>query len=361
MQGVKPGLVNDMVILSARPKERRLVDGIRSNLYKGVSSALPELSTLRVDEVYGDLPSNVAPLITTMAITNNVPLVDSKFGKVQQGSVLSYHLPTKMVPNTRPHSDAPSPPQLPLSNYCLGPSTCSFVYSEHQQLHMMSMATSFETAHKVENSTKKQSSCAEWHQLRRLRITSTKFREGCHTRGETSAENLAKRLLRPSHQTADTRRGLDMEPAAVEEYCRAREVNHYPCGLLIHPDAAWMGSSPNGIVYDPKEQPEFRLVEIKCPNVLSYVDCPYIKISEGTHTLRKSHAYFWQIQGQLLISGLEWCDFVVYTQEDMFIQRISRDKDITATIKEKIDHFFFIFISTLPCSRELACTLPYST
>ncbi len=29
MQGVKPGPVNDMVILSARPKERKLVEGIR--------------------------------------------------------------------------------------------------------------------------------------------------------------------------------------------------------------------------------------------------------------------------------------------------------------------------------------------
>lgn len=63
----------------------------RSNLYKGVSSPLPELSTLRVDEVYHDLPSDVAPLITTMAIANNVPLVDSVFGKVQEGSVYSYH------------------------------------------------------------------------------------------------------------------------------------------------------------------------------------------------------------------------------------------------------------------------------
>lgn len=74
-----------------------------------------------------------------------------------------------------------------------------------------------------------------------------------------------------------------MEPAAVEEYCRVREVNHYPCGFLIHPDAPWMGSSPDGIVYDPKGQTVFGLVEIKCPNVASYVDCPYIKISEGTH------------------------------------------------------------------------------
>ncbi len=29
MQGVKPGPVNDMVILSARPKEQKLVEGIR--------------------------------------------------------------------------------------------------------------------------------------------------------------------------------------------------------------------------------------------------------------------------------------------------------------------------------------------
>lgn len=48
-----------------------------------------------------------------------------------------------------------------------------------------------------------------------------------------------------------------MEPAAVEEDCRVREVNHYPGGFLIHPDAPWMGSSPDGIVFDPEEQPVF--------------------------------------------------------------------------------------------------------
>ncbi|KAG1968279.1 hypothetical protein F2P79_003233 [Pimephales promelas] len=54
------------------------------------------------------------------------------------------------------------------------------------------------------------------------------------------------------HQTADMRRGLDLEPASVEGYCRVKEVKHYTCGFLIHPDAPWMGSSPDGIVYDPK-------------------------------------------------------------------------------------------------------------
>ncbi|KAK0153578.1 hypothetical protein N1851_004644 [Merluccius polli] len=94
-----------------------------------------------------------------------------------------------------------------------------------------------------------------------------------------------------------------MECTAIEEYCRVREVNHYQCGFLIHPDAPWMGSSPDGMVYDPKSQPVFGLVEVKCPNVASYVDCPYIVLRDGTPTLRKTHPYFWQIQGQMLISG----------------------------------------------------------
>lgn len=115
------------------------------------------------------------------------------------------------------------------------------------------------------------------------------------------------------------KRGLDKEPAAVEEYCRLMEVNHYPCGFLIHPNAPWIGSSSDGIVFDPRGQPVFGLVEVKCPNVTSYVDCPYIKIHDGTEMLRKSHLYFWQIQGQMLISGFDWCDFVVYAQEDRFV------------------------------------------
>ena len=280
-----------------------------------------------------------------MAISGDVPLVDSLFGPVQEGSVLSYQMPTKAVPRTCPHSDAPSPPQLPLCDYRLGPSTCSFVSTLQQHHHMASLATPMETAHKIEVATKEQSSCAEWHQLRRSRITSIKFREVCHTRAHSSAENLARRLLRPTHQTADMRRGLDLEPTAIEEYCRVREVNHYQCGFLIHPDAPWMGASPDGIVFDPNGEPVFGLVEIKCPNVASYVDCPYIMSSGGNHKLRKTHPYFWQVQGQMLISGCHWCDFVVYTQEDMFIQRITRDNETTNAIKDRVDFFFFLCLS----------------
>ncbi len=44
----------------------------RSTLYKGVSSDLPDLSVLQVAEVYKDLTSTTAPLVTTMGMSSDV-------------------------------------------------------------------------------------------------------------------------------------------------------------------------------------------------------------------------------------------------------------------------------------------------
>lgn len=74
------------------------------------------------------------------------------------------------------------------------------------------------------------------------------------------------------------RPGVALKPVVVEEYCKVRELSHYPCGFLIPPEATWTGSTTDGIVYSSKGQPLFDLLEIKCPNVHSYVDCPYIII-----------------------------------------------------------------------------------
>ncbi|KAI2655759.1 Histidinol-phosphate aminotransferase 1 [Labeo rohita] len=118
----------------------------------------------------------------------SAPLVDSVFGKVQEGSVLSCHIPANRVPKTCPHTDAPPPPQLPLHGYKLGPSACSFAYTEHQQHHTMSLATTLETAHTIANSTKGQRSCIVWHQQiqRGLSHQGTELcRKFCKTTSET--------------------------------------------------------------------------------------------------------------------------------------------------------------------------------
>ena len=89
----------------------------------------------------------------------------------------------------------------------------------------------------------------------------------------------------------DMKRGLAMEPVAVQEYCTLKNVNFFPCGFVVHPDAPWLGSSPDGIIFDPSVRPHFGFLEVKCPNVPSYVDCPYLKIQNGELKLKRSHAY----------------------------------------------------------------------
>lgn len=177
----------------------------------------------------------------------------------------------------------------------------------------------------------------EWHTGQNPCVTASRFGEVCHVRVQSSAEHLAERIFRGTRQTADMKRGLELESAAINEYCRLQDVNVYPCGFLIHPDASWLGASPDGIVYDPTEHTVFGLLKVKCPNVNSYVDCTYLKVQNGKPELKPQHAYYWQVQGQMLVSGLDWCDFVVYSQNDL----IYKDIKVFQTIRAKADHFFF--------------------
>uniref|UniRef100_A0AAZ3S492 Uncharacterized protein n=1 Tax=Oncorhynchus tshawytscha TaxID=74940 RepID=A0AAZ3S492_ONCTS len=56
-------------------------------------------------------------------------------------------------------------------------------------------------------------------------------------------------------QTMEMKRGLAMEPVAVQEYCTLKNVNFFPCGFVVHQDAPWLGSSPDGIIFDPSVRP----------------------------------------------------------------------------------------------------------
>lgn len=93
--------------------------------------------------------------------------------------------------------------------------------------------------------------------------------------------------------------------------------------------------------FDPNKYAQFGLVEFKSPNVLNFIDCKYVQMECGSSKLKRSHAYYWQVQGQLLVTGMQWCDFVVWTQEDNLLQRIYVDPEVQSAIREKADLFFF--------------------
>ena len=115
---------------------------------------------------------------------------------------------------------------------------------------------------------------------------------------------------------------------------------------MINPLFPCIGATPDGKVCS---EGEAGLIEIKCP-----FWCRDFKIREaiersstegrdfhlyeenGQIKLKKGHNYWWQVLGQLLISGAKWCDFVTYTRTDLTVTRVLADKDSMESLLSKL-------------------------
>ena len=123
-------------------------------------------------------------------------------------------------------------------------------------------------------------------------------------------------------------------------------------GIFIG-ESGYLGASPDGIVVDEAGH-NIKLVEVKCP--FSARDktikqaCAESKsfccdIVDGKCQLKIDHDYYFQIMGQMAITGIHSCDFVVWTTKDLFVQTIDFDSDLwISTCIPKLKHFYFFFM-----------------
>jgi hypothetical protein len=68
-----------------------------------------------------------------------------------------------------------------------------------------------------------------------------------------------------------------------------------------------------------------------------------LKLNDSTqkYELKKKHNYFYQVQGQLAITGRDYCDFILLTNDgDLFIQRIDRDRAFWNAIEPVLVEFY---------------------
>ena len=50
------------------------------------------------------------------------------------------------------------------------------------------------------------------------------------------------------------------------------------------------------------------------------------KQHDGKYQLKRDHAYYYQCQLQLFVTGHSFCDFVIWTKEELHIERITLDE-----------------------------------
>lgn len=104
------------------------------------------------------------------------------------------------------------------------------------------------------------------------------------------------------------------------------------CGLFISSSVGYLGASPDGLVYRGGEV--CGCIEVKCPfsvrdsTISDACMKPQFfctKDEKGIIAVKRSHNYFYQIQGQLAVLKLPWCDFIVWTNIDFHVERVLAD------------------------------------
>ena len=223
-----------------------------------------------------------------------------------------------------------------------------------RNLHVNHVCINPTAIHELEMQTRSQASSELWHHERMLRITASMIKEVCNKKDSTSCKPFILKKLSPTPiDTAAICYGNRHEGYAIESYKNYRkihgtEVTVEPCGLFVDTSEPWLAASPDGIVF------ELSQCTTHCKGCLEKASL-CIEEKHDKMCLSTSHSYFYQIQTQMHVSKLPWCDFVVWSPVDnLFVQRVYYNKQVMKEILSKARSFYFNVY--LP----LSCTLCYN-
>ena len=106
------------------------------------------------------------------------------------------------------------------------------------------------------------------------------------------------------------------------------------------------------------EETSLGILEIKCPYTyrLSTVedatdDRKFFAIMvNGKVTLNRTDRYYCQVQGQMALAGVLWCDFIIFTFKNHTVERIRFNNEFWDDVQTRLTSIFFKYI--LPASSH---------
>ena len=207
----------------------------------------------------------------------------------------------------------------------------------------------------IEASTRTQAHSKLWFRFRAGRVTASKFKAACHTDLSQPSPSLVKSICYTENcrfTTTATQWGCDHEKTARKEYLEQQQHVHVDLtvedkGLVISHQYPYLGASPDGYVECACCGP--RVLEIKCP--FSCRDKPLLEATsdnsfclevspEGTYILKPKHSYYYQVQLQMKLCNVAYCDFVVWKEEELVILRIDFEENFVKDAIEKCTKFY---------------------
>lgn len=182
----------------------------------------------------------------------------------------------------------------------------------------------------------------DWHKMRLGCITASRFKDVIaggqgKTRLAYMRELCAEIITgqkQESYNNEYMQRGAETESQARDYYTllTGSEIEQVCFFKVGHADseAIRVGCSPDGLIGDTG------LIEIKCPKTTTQIET---FLSGKMPTTHKP-----QVQGQLMVTGREWCDFVSFDpringKSCFFKERIYRNEKYIEELQSKIKQF----------------------
>jgi len=147
-----------------------------------------------------------------------------------------------------------------------------------------------------------------WRKVKAGRITGTRFASVMAKKDTAAYQNLItdlawERVFGPDdpsqHYTSKfMQEGMDREPESIDWYRFQSETECVQPMFVIHADHDFLGCSPDLLV------DEEGMAQIKNPGRRAHL--------EVIEKKRLPSQYRWQVQGELMVCGRRWSDFVSY-------------------------------------------------
>ena len=183
-----------------------------------------------------------------------------------------------------------------------------------------------------------------------------------HTDPDQPSLSLLKSICYPELQRFSTKAttwGCQHEKDALTAYKTKTAASHGNlnvtlCGFFVSSEHPFLGASPDALT--ECECCGQGVVEVKCPlcaRESSFAEAARDNRNfclqqggDGKYKLNEQHQYYYQCQLQIFVTGCSFCDFVVWTQKEVHIERLTLDEDL--------------FTSALPVAKKFfsLCILP---
>ena len=195
----------------------------------------------------------------------------------------------------------------------------------------------------LERTTRGQSDCTLWVEERRSRLTASNFGSVIKRKKNIFLKSHLQKMLSPATSQSKTPEsclwGKTNEQVAIAKYLEQLKSDEKSvaactqCGLFINTETPWLGASPDCLLHDPDEEMPLGSGEVKCPSPKKdmtiseacqdpsfFLAAPSNKQSKPT--LKHNHNCYFQVQGLMAACKVKWADFIVYTKQETFSERI---------------------------------------